>query len=379
MAVTVLSALGVLSIWADRKSDGTTDGPKQLIFAAVGVVAMAVVQAINYQKIGRFAWTLYILGLGMVLYTIVPFTHVAERVQTPLMVPYTNGAYAWINAGPIKLQPTELMKIGFILVMARYLRFRNNYRTFKGLLGPFLLALAPIGLILKQPDLGTVLIFVPVLFAMLFVAGAQFRHLLAIVGMGLALAPLMWLSGTDMPVFRHMPVLVKDYQRARVYALFSNDPAISRKENFQPLRALMALGSGGLSGKGIGVVPIGGLVPEAHNDMILALIGEQFGFFGVAAILAAYIVLFATGVEIAARTREPFGRLVAIGIVALLAGQAFLNLSVTLRMMPVTGVTLPFVSYGGSSLLSSFIAAGLLLNVGQNRPLVMARNAFEFD
>src|SRR5439155_2226567 len=147
---------------------------------------------------------------------------------------------------------------------------------------------------------------------------------------------------------------------------------------YQQEHALVAFGSGGVSGKGAGDVPVGKWVPESHNDMIFALIGEQFGLFGALVVLAAYGVLFAAGVEIAAGTREPFGKLLAIGIIAILAGQTFLNLMVCLRLMPVTGITLPFVSYGGSSLVASFMAAGLLLNIGQNRPLVMAKDAFEF-
>src|SRR6185295_8727223 len=109
------------------------------------------------------------------------------------------------------------------------------------------------------------------------------------------------------------------------------------------------------------------------------LIGEQFGFFGSAVVLMAYVVLFAAGIEIAAATREPFGKLLAIGVVSLLAAQTFLNLMVAVKLMPVTGVTLPFISYGGSSLLASYMAAGLLLNIGQNRPIVMANNSFEFE
>jgi cell division protein FtsW (lipid II flippase) len=140
----------------------------------------------------------------------------------------------------------------------------------------------------------------------------------------------------------------------------------------------MAFGSGGIAGKGMGVIPIGRHVPEGHNDMIYALIGEQFGFFGAAVVLGAYLVLFTAGVEISSATREPFGRLVAVGVVSMLAGQTFLNLMVAVKLMPVTGVTLPFISSGGSSLISSFMAAGLLLNIGQNRPLVMANNSFEF-
>jgi cell division protein FtsW (lipid II flippase) len=139
------------------------------------------------------------------------------------------------------------------------------------------------------------------------------------------------------------------------------------------------MGSGGPTGKGPGDIPVGQGVPEAQNDMIFAIIGEQFGLVGSIAVLAAYIVLFIAGIEIASATREPFGRLVAIGIVALLAAQSMLNLSVVMRLFPVTGVTLPFVSYGGSSLVASYIAAGFLLNIGQNRPLVIARNSFDFD
>jgi cell division protein FtsW (lipid II flippase) len=244
------------------------------------------------------------------------------------------------------------------------------------------------GAILKQPDLGTALVFIPILFAILFVAGAKASHLLAIMGVGLALSPVAWYAGTDargepftkVPGFKYLPTMVKDYQRARVKALFSNehDPAVMMKESYQTYRATIAFASGGPTGKGPGNIPVGLHVPEAQNDMVFALIGEQFGFLGSAVVLGAYIVLFAAGIEIAAATKEPFGRLIAVGIVAMLAGQTFINLMVATRLMPVTGVTLPFVSYGGSSLLASYMAAGLLLNIGQNRPIVMAREAFEF-
>ena len=142
---------------------------------------------------------------------------------------------------------------------------------------------------------------------------------------------------------------------------------------------MTAFGSGGVVANGFGNIPVGQMVPEANNDMIFALVGERFGLFGAAAVLVAYLVLFASGIEIAANNRDPFGRLVAVGIVAMFAGQTFINIMVSLRLMPVTGITLPFVSYGGTSLLASFMAAGLLLNIGQNRPLVMARNSFEFE
>lgn len=372
VAVAVLSAVGALSIWADTRGDASPEWQKQLVFLVVAVVCMAVFQAVNYQKIGRWSWAFYILSILLILYTVV-----GSEVSVP-GVRKVNGAYAWINFGGASLQPAELMKIAFVMVLARYLRFRSNYRTLVGLLPPFALAVVPIAMILKQPDMGTALIFIPALFAMLFVAGAKITHLLAIVGMGIALVPLMWFSGTDLPVFRHMPELVRSYQRERVYAMFKTDKATLQRKGYQQHNALAAFGSGGVTGKGLGNIPVGRSVPEGHNDMIFALIGEQFGFLGSAAVLISYIVLFAAGIEIAAATREPFGKLLAVGVVSLLAGQTFLNLMVATKLLPVTGVTLPFISYGGSSLLASFMAAGLLLNIGQNRPLVMANDAFEF-
>lgn len=375
VAVAVLTSVGTISIYAHDPGDGA----KQIVFAVVGLLLLIAIQTVNYQVFVRFAWGFYFLSLIPVAYTVLgAILGNGQNGNNPLPFVYNvNGAYAWVKIGPVGLQPAELTKLSFIMVMAHYLRYRDNYRTFKGLMAPFLLAVIPLGLILKQPDLGTGLTFIPALFAMVFVAGSKMRHLFAIVGMGLALVPVVWLSGTNVPVFNHLPKLVKDYQRERVYGLLSNSEA-NKDVNYQPLMALMAMGNGGWDGKGFGKIPVGVRLPEAHNDMIFAIIGEQFGFVGSMVVLVAYIVLFAAGIEISAATREPFGKLAAVGIVALMAGQAFINLMVVTRLMPVTGITLPFVSYGGSSLLASFLSVGLLLNIGQNRPLIMARDAFEY-
>jgi cell division protein FtsW (lipid II flippase) len=367
-AATVLSALGILCIWVDSPAEG----PKQLVFLGIAVGVMAAVQGVNYLILGRFAWALYFVSIACIGYTVL-----GEYVPLP-GVHLIKGANCWITFPGFSFEPSELMKIAFVMVLARYLRFRSNYRTLSGLLPPFALTLAPVILILKQPDYGVALLFVPALLAMLFIAGAKASHLATMVSLSLLLAPIFWLSGQeDVPLFRHLPSFVHGNRRNRVLAMFDDDPKTLRAAGYQQERALVAAGSGGITGKGLGVIPI--RVPEAHNDMIFALIGEQFGLVGSLAVLAAYVVLFAAGIEIAAATREPFGRLVAVGIVSFLAAQAFLNLVVVMRLFPVTGVTLPFVSYGGSSLLASYIAAGLLLNIGQNRPAVIARDSFEFD
>jgi len=366
VAVVLLSLVGVVTIW----SHDPDTGRKQLMFMGIGVGCMFLFQTVNYQRLGRYAWPFYAVSLLLCIYTILP--GVPEHGIGS--VPRINGAKAWIDLGPLHLEPAELMKIAFVGVLARYLRFRSNYRTLIGLLFPFALALVPLVLILKQPALGMAMLFIPTLFAMLFIAGARKRHLLGIVMIGLSLIPVAWVAGKDVPGSGHVPLFMQPYQWKRIKAMVSHDPAT----DYQQEHALIAFASGGGLGKGLGNIPVGEHVPEAHNDMIFALIGEQLGFFGSALVLILYVVLFTAGVEIAGSTREPFGRLMALGIVALLVGQTFLNLTVCVRLMPVTGITLPFISYGGSSLLASFMAAGLLLNVGQNRPIVMAKNSFEY-
>jgi rod shape determining protein RodA len=374
-SIAVLVTLGLTTIW----SLDPDDGQRQLIYLGIAFVCMIGLQLVNYQKVGRFAWAFYFVAFVPLLYTVLgsviggknPLPFVEER----------NAAYNWIQLpGGMSVQPAELMKIAFILALARYLRFRENYRTLAGLFVPFLLCVAPVILILKQPDLGTALVFGPTLIAMLFMAGAKMKHIGAVFGCGLLLAPVLWLSGQPgVPVFEHGPKLIKDYQRGRVYAMFNNDEKTRQGFGMQQHRALTAFGSGGFAGKGFGELPVGRRVPEGQNDMIFALIGEQLGFVGGLVVIVAYVVLFAAGVEIAAATREPFGRLVAVGIVTILASQAFLNIAVSIKLFPVTGVTLPFISAGGSSLIASFMAASILLNIGQHRPLVMADDSFEFD
>jgi rod shape determining protein RodA len=377
-AVLLLSLAGYVSIHAHDPAEAQ----RQLVFMGISIAVLSAVQLVNYREIGRYAWALYIVSVLLLIYTVIGAWY-GNRNPNSLahipLVPKVKGAYAWIDLGFTRFEPSEITKIAFVMVLARYLRFRSNYRTLAGLVPPFLLALTPVALIMKQPDLGVAATFIPALLAMLFVAGARKSHLVAVVLAGVLLVPLMWFSGMDnVPVLKYGPQLIRDYQRERVYAMLGNDPKTLQEGGYQQQLGLEAFASGGATGRGAGDISIGRHVPEAHNDMVFTLIGEQFGFLGAAVVLGAYIVLFAAGVEIAAATREPFGRLMAIGLVSMIAGQTFLNLMVELKLMPVTGVTLPYISYGGSSLLASYIAAGLLLNIGQHRPLVMARSSFEF-
>lgn len=369
-AVAALSVVGVLTITAYDAAQGR----RQFMYLGVAILCMIAFQAVNYLKIGRLAWGFYFVSFLPIIYTVM-----AASVGGLPFVERRNGAFNWIQLpGGMSIQPAEVMKVAFIMALARYLRYRENYRSVVGLFAPFALCLAPMILILKQPDLGTAMVFGPTLLAMLFVAGARLRHIFIIITLSMVLMVVAWNAGREGTVFASLPTVVKKYQRERVEALFRTDDPSLKDIRFQQEQALTAIGSGGLTGKGWGQIPAGQSVPEGQNDMIFSLIGEQFGLVGTVIVIVAYCMLFAAGIEIAAATREPFGRLVAIGIVAMLAFQAFLNIAVTLKIMPVTGVTLPFISAGGSSLIASYMFAGLLLNIGQNRPLVMAGDSFEF-
>lgn len=370
-AVVVLSVAGILTIGAYDPSQGK----RQLMYMGVATICLFAFQAVNYLKIGRYAWGFYALSFLPLIYTVI-----GSQMSVPF-VEKRNGAFNWIQLpGGMSIQPAEIMKVAFIMALARYLRHRDNYRSLLGLLPPFALCLAPVFLILKQPDLGTALVFGPTLIAMLFVAGARLKHVMTILAIGALMMPIAWLAGQpNVPVLGSLPAVIKGYQRDRVTSMFRSDEATLQGVGFQQRQALVAVGSGGFAGKGLGNIPVGKDVPEGQNDMIFALLGEQFGFIGCVVVIVAYCVLFAAGVEISASTREPFGRLVAVGVVAILAAQTFLNIAVTLKLMPVTGVTLPFISAGGSSLIASYMAAGLLLNIGQHRPLVMANDSFEYE
>jgi len=338
---------------------------RQLAYLASGVGLMSLILRPSYQKIGWYAYPVYGLAILLLLLLVVD-----RWVDLPL-VPVSRGTRRWIRAGPLGIQPSEFMKVALIMCLARYLRFRSSYRRLAGLMPPLLLTLLPMVLILFQPDLGTLLMLLPVLFAMLFVAGARLRHLFLVVVLGCATMPLFYVYG------------MKDYQRTRILSLLRQntaDESWHQDEGYQLRQSKIALGTGGLTGTGYGggiFVRYGDLLPEEHNDFIFAIIGHQWGFVGALLVIVAYGVIVLFGLEVATVTNDPFGRLLAVGVVVMIVAQALLNICMTIGLAPITGMTLPFVSAGGSSLWANFIALGLLVNVAQRRPMLIARPPFE--
>jgi len=342
---------------------------RQALYALTGIGLLFIVQRPSYQKIGRYAYLLY--WLVVVLLVLLVLDKFGSRLGFDLpFIPQRRNAWRWIAFGPLSLQPSEFMKLALILALARYLRFRKSYRRWRGLPAPFLLTVLPMALILVEPDLGTVLMLLPVLFAMLFVAGARLRHLLTIVLLGVATLPAVYYYGME------------EYQKKRVQAVFKqnvDDERWHRGPGYQLRQSKIALGTGGVTGQGYGqgVFVRYDLLPDKHNDVIYAVIGHQWGFVGCVLILVAYGVIVICGIEVATVTNDPFGRLLAVGVVIMIVAQALINIGMTLALAPITGMTLPFVSYGGSSLWANFLALGLLVNVAQRRPMLIARRPFE--
>lgn len=395
-AALALIAIGIITVYSvghpaeNSPAQHTEDlggfWAKQVKFAGVAAIAFLAVNLINYRKLGAASYRIYasvLLLLSVLL--------VGRYVINMPFVPEINNSHRWIKFGGLPaLQPSEICKLAYILALAWYLRYRSNYRRFTALIGPFVLTLLPMVMILLEPDLGTVLLMMPVLFTMLFVAGAKVKHLLIIILLSILISPLMW---------RHM----NHYQRIRISSVLLQNkwiqkkaeqhPAIgqilvgtdfSRKKwentwGYQLNRAKFAIASGGLTGYGFRRGPFikYDFLPTRHNDFVFAAIAHQWGFLGCLGLLFLYIIIIACGLEIAANNTDPFGRLLAIGIVAMFTVEIIVNISMTLGLMPITGLTLPLVSYGGSSLLVSAAAVGLLNNVGRCRPFSVAPKSFE--
>ena len=264
----------------------------------------------------------------------------------------------WLYVGSLLL--LVVARLAFILALAHYLMHRDSQKTVRGLLPPFVMTMLPLLLILREPDLGTAMLFLPILYAMLFVAGARPTHLLVAALIGVAMLPLMWQQ-------------MSREQKSRVVMVFNQtDGGLAPSgDGFHLHQSKQVFALGGLWGSVSRDEPIiddpsAYILPAARTDFILSVIAERYGVAGAAVLLLLYGVIVVRGLAIAKRTKEPFGRLAAVGIVTMIATQALINASMTVGLMPITGITLPMCSYGGSSLLSTCIAMGLLMNVAMH-------------
>ena len=316
---------------------------RQMLFSAVAVAAMLATSVPSYRILCRLSYAIFLLSL--LLLAVVYF------------FPAVNNAHRWIRFGPISLQPSELAKVAYVLALARYLMYRDNYRRLRGLIAPLVITTMPVLLILREPDLGTAAVFLPVLFIMLFTAGAKRFDLAMVAVAGLLLLPLLWTQ-------------MSGEQRSRVTALVEQPAPEERPSDdayhlhqAKRIRSLGGVWGSYFTGQLIDD-PAAYHLPEGRSDFIFCVLGERFGLPGLGVMLGLFGLLAWRGVAIATATREPFGRLVAAGVVALIGVEVLINTGMTVGLLPITGLSLPLISYGGSGLLAHGVAIGLLLNVG---------------
>ncbi|MBM4008576.1 MAG: hypothetical protein FJ285_03185 [Planctomycetes bacterium] len=341
----LLTVIGIAAIATTEPSMAA----RQAAYAFVGVLAAALIVIPAPSVVERWSPHVFIVMLLLLILLVLP------GVPQSLVRP-RNGSRCWIDLGPIDFQPAEFAKVAWILASAWWLRRAADLRTRAGLLLPIVLTAVPVVLILLQPDLGTALLFFPTLLAMLLMQGARRTHLVAVILSAALLAPATY------------PVL-KPHQRARIDALvaqLTGDDRYTRSIGFQADRARTLVGAGGLVGNGKtdarDLIRYNAL-PEEHNDMIFAVAACRWGLLGGLLLILLEVTLVGSALAIAVMTRSPFGRLLATGIGSMIGFQSFVNIGMTIGILPITGLTLPFVSSGGTSLVACWIAAGLLFAV----------------
>jgi rod shape determining protein RodA len=358
MSLAVYGAVMIFSATANKQGEVGLDPraflQRQIAYIIAGGIVLLAVSLFDYRHLRDFSYVLYgVTMLGLVL------------VLTPLG-DVQKGASRWIDFGFFQAQPSEFAKLAVIVTLAAYFAER------KGEVGGFdvMVALGGVAipgvLIFLEPDLGTMMVLLALSVAILLVAGAKIRHF---VGLGfLAIVAI---------VFVLQAGLLKDYQIDRLTSFLDQNPDV-QTDAYNLAQSKIAIGSGGLHGKGLqgeNTQTSLDFVPEQHTDFIFTAVGEQLGFVGAATLLGLFALLIWRALRIAIMSRDLFGTLVATGIAAMWAFQVFVNVGMTMGIMPITGIPLPFISYGGSSLVTNFLAVGLLLNIHMRRYLALTDRA----
>lgn len=320
---------------------------RQGIFALINIFIIFVTLHFDYKSLNRYANILY--GINLIMLLAVMFVG-----QSAL------GAQRWIQIGPISLQPSEFSKLIMIIALADLLdKKAGKLNTIKDVIPIFIFVGIPFLLVMKQPDLGTALVFLAILFGMIFVAGINTRVLMIIFGAGAAFMPIFW----------HF---LKDYQKMRL-TVFMDPNVDPLGSGYHIIQSKIAIGSGMLFGKGLfgGTQSQLNFLPENHTDFIFAVIGEELGFIGAVIILLLYFILLYRGIKIAGSARDNFGTLLATGITSMLTFHLLVNVGMTAGIMPVTGIPLPLMSYGVSALTTNLVSIGILLNIYMRRQKIM--------
>ena len=347
-ATIAIVAFGCAMIYSASSGGACASGyvEKQIVWALLGLVGAIIAASVTTTSLQRQAGKCY--GLSVILLAAVL-----------VMGHSSKGAQRWISLGPVQIQPSEFAKLMLIVALAVFLvRRQEEIRTLKTFALSFVYLAIPVGLIFKQPDLGTSFVLIAIWFSMVFVMGTDLKNIALFVGLGLAMGLIAW----------NTPGLMKDYQKQRVIT-FVNPAADPLGSGYHVMQSRIAIGSGQITGKGFlrGTQRKLSFIPEQHTDFIFTVVAEELGFVGAGALVLLYFIVVWRGLNVMASTEDPLGRAIAAGVVGMLLFHIFVNIGMTLGIMPVTGVPLPFFSYGGSSLMANLMAIGLLEGISMRR------------
>lgn len=349
LLLAALSTLGVLLIGSANPAYRL----RQAAGVGMGMAVMVCMSLMDYKRLARLDWLTYFCGVGLLL-----TVNAAGAIS--------GGAARWIEIGPVRFQPSELEKILFILFFAGLFEWnRQKMGEWRFLLFVAAAAAVPVFLILEQPDLSTSIIMVWIFVCLIFVAGLDYRIIAKILVVVLPVMGILLILVT-----RPDQQILDDYQYRRIMAWLS--PGEWAQDSYQQRNSMMAIGSGGLFGKGLETqtalsVKNGNFLPEPHTDFIMSVAGEELGFAGSVLILTLLLLIVFECIRIGTKAKDMTGKLICVGMAALIGGQSFVNLGVVTGLMPNTGLTLPFLSYGLTSLISLYMGMGLVLNVGLQR------------
>ena len=345
LCIVLLATISLITLYSASASSGggMIRMSRQALWFVLGFVVIVIFTSIDYHILSALAYPIY----GVVVLALVAVLAIGEVRQ---------GAQRWVPLGPMSLQPAEMAKIALILALAKYFADKKKDTVYLiDLIVSGVLLGIPAVLILKEPDLGMTMLLLPIFAAIVFVAGLDWRYIVAIAVGGIFSMPIAWTH-------------LKPYQKDRLISFIrpESDPLGS---GYHVIQSKIAIGSGGFWGKGFmnGTQSQLNFLPEQFTDFIFSVFSEEWGFIGSVVLLSIYLILILKGLSIALKAKDKLGRLIAVGIVTILVVQMFINVGVTTGIMPVTGLTLPFISYGGSSIFSISIVLGLLLNVGYRR------------
>jgi rod shape determining protein RodA len=350
LLIALLAAIGCVMLYSAADGSLTPWAQRHAVRFAGGLVVLLVVAMFDIRFWFRWSYPIYLVGLLLL-------------VAVEVMGTVGMGAQRWIQVGPLTLQPSEVMKVAIVMALARYFHGMSEEEIVRPtkLLGPLVLVALPTVLVLKQPDLGTALILLMVSAALFFAAGVRLWKFGVVGALGAAAVPVAW-------------QFLRDYQKQRVLT-FLNPESDPLGAGYHILQSKIALGAGGMFGKGLleGSQSHLNFLPEKQTDFIFTMLAEEFGLIGGVALLVLYALVILYGFAIALRARNQYGRLLAIGLTANLFLYVFINIAMVMGLIPVVGVPLPLVSYGGTAMLAIMISFGLVISVYVHRDVRIPR------